>query len=619
MRRLPSSWASIIVMVTLAFALPVTAQTNDYSYVRIVRLSLVEGDVQLMRPGEGQWEAALMNMPIRQDYTLATGQGHAEVEFESGATARIAENTTLYFTELALANGGRITRLTLQQGTATFEANLSRNDIFEVHTPHLATAVTDNARYRVDVTAEGSWVSVWKGDVQVGTLNGASSRVGKGRGAFVGAADTSQMQLIRNAEPDAWDRWVDERDSVILSATHAAQRYTNSPYSYGLSDLYYYGGWYNVPGYGYGWQPYGMPIGWSPFWNGRWFSMNGFGWTWVSYEPWGWLPYHFGSWTCLPGRGWFWVPGQFGQWNPAPVHWVQLGGHIGWVPRSPGDRPGGPPANLPQGPVVNTPRGFIGGTPNQRADLRPGDKPTMLDRPPLDDGVPLRPRGTPGMIGARPLAPENTGGAAPARSPTDPRGFAGRPSAPTGPEPGIIYDKNSRRFIDNPRAPLRPQNDTSGEIGRPVTLPVAPPGPATQPTGVDTTRSTPMTPRNARTLGVPDRPRVSDERIPNMYGRGEGQIGGAPQRPSTMGTPRTNVPQPNTPPPQPRWESRPMPSSPPPRTTAPPPAPRVSPPPSPPPAPRVSPPASPPPTPRPPSSGEAGKPQSRPPVKPPGK
>lgn len=615
MRRVPSSWASIIVVILLAFALPAAPQTNDYSYVRIVRLSLVEGDVQLLRPSEGQWETALMNMPIRQDYSLATAQGRAEVEFESGAVARIAENTTLVFTELAMSDGGRITRLTLQQGTATFDANLSRNDIFEVHTPHLATAVTDNARYRVDVNAQGSWVSVWKGDVQVGTINGASSKIGKGRGAFVGASDTSQMQLIRNADSDSWDRWVDERDSVILSATHAAQRYTNSPYSYGLSDLTYYGGWYNVPGYGYGWQPYGMPIGWSPFWNGRWYAMNGFGWTWVSYEPWGWMPYHFGSWTCLPGRGWFWVPGTINRWNPAPVHWLQVGGHIGWIPTSPGDRPGVPPANLGQGSVVNTPHGFIGGLPNQHADLPPGEKPTILNHPPLDDDVPLRGRGNSGMFGGTAPTPGTTGGAVPARAGTDPRGFTGNPPAPAGQEPGIIYDKNTRRFVDNPHSPIRPQRDGTGEMGRPATLPVTPPGPATQPAGANTTRSTPTTPGNAGTPAPPDRPRFPDDRAPNKYDRGIGEIGGTPQRPGSMGGQRNDAPRPNTTPPpsQPQWGSRPTNQPPAPRPTTPPPT-RVEPPrpmTPPPPPPRVE-------SPRPPSGGDSKPaPPARPPVKPP--
>ena len=613
MRRMSSSWALITVVATLVFALPAAAQSNDYTYVRIVRLSLVEGDVQLMRAGEAQWESALMNMPIRNAYTLATGRGRAEVEFESGATARIASNSTLHFTELALAGGGRITRLTLRQGTATFYANLSRNDLFEVHTPHLVTAITDDARYRVDVTSEGSWVSVWKGDVQIASISGVSYRLGKGRGVYVSAFDTSQVQLIRNAEPDSWDRWVSERDDVILSATHAAQRYTNSPYTYGLSDLYQYGNWYNVSGYGYGWQPYGVPFGWSPFWNGRWISIHGSGWTWVSHEPWGWLPYHYGSWTCVPGQGWFWVPGQFNQWNPAPVHWIQIGGHVGWVPRSPNDVPGNPPVNLPYGPVVNTPRGVIGGTPNQHADLNPDDKPVFVLRAPLDDGVPIRPRGFSGATGPTPRTPDETGTAGPGtvRAP----GGVGRPVTITPEEPGIVYDKDQHKFINNPRAPVRPQSpDEPVYVLRPPAMgSSAPPGPAARPATVNAPGTAPAPPRSDAGARPPDRPRYFEDRSYDKPDRaGSGQIG-APRRPDAAGpppqsgAPRGDAGRPSSPQqPQSGWGSRPT------SPSAPPPAPRTEAPrpmPSPPPAPARTE------SPRPPSNNP---PPARPPVKPPG-
>jgi hypothetical protein len=615
MRRLWSSWA-LITVATLAIALPAAAQSDEYTYVRIVRLSLVEGDVQILRPGESQWESALMNLPIRHGYTLATGRGRAEVEFENGATARLAENTTLNFTELALAGGGRITRLTLRQGTASFYANLSRNDVFEVHTPHLMTAITDDARYRLDVTAEGSWVSVWKGDIQVASAAGGATRVTKGRGAFVSAFNTADLQLIRNAEPDSWDRWVSERDDVILSATNAALRYTNSPYRYGHSDLYYYGNWFNVPGYGQCWQPYGTPFGWSPFWNGRW-VYHGFGWTWVSYEPWGWLPYHFGRWAHVPGRGWVWVPGYFHYWDPAPVHWVQVGGHVGWVPRSPHDRPGNPPTNLPGGTVVNTPGGVIGGSPNQRTDLNPNDRPVFLDRPPLDDGIPIRPRGPVGRIGRD--TPLDDAVNPPSTTGTPATGFAGRPTRPISPdEPAIVYDKDGRRFINNPRAPVRPaDSDEPGNQTRPA-RPTAPPGPAARPAPATTTGTIgggpPRTDPGPRTQ--PERPRIFEPRVDDKPERmGGGQIG----------APRPDSGRPTSPSTQPGWGSRPTPPPSQPRVDTPrpssPPPPRMDPPrpaPTPPPAPRPQ--TSPPPAPRPPSGGESrpAPPPARPPVKPPG-
>src|SRR5579859_6116146 len=64
----------------------------EASHARIIRLSLVQGDVRFARDVHGDpltsdkamWEAATLNLPLRQGYVLATDQGRAEVEFENG-------------------------------------------------------------------------------------------------------------------------------------------------------------------------------------------------------------------------------------------------------------------------------------------------------------------------------------------------------------------------------------------------------------------------------------------------------------------------------------------------------------------------------------------------------
>src|SRR5579862_4722985 len=92
------------------FAQPVRAQ--DYSKIRIVRLSLVEGAVQYRQPG-GDWQDAGMNVPIQEGFALRTGDGYAEVEFENSLTMRLGTDSTVEFAALALSGGGRITQLTV--------------------------------------------------------------------------------------------------------------------------------------------------------------------------------------------------------------------------------------------------------------------------------------------------------------------------------------------------------------------------------------------------------------------------------------------------------------------------------------------------------------------------
>src|SRR5258708_1746969 len=117
-----------------------SAASADSSHARIVRLSVVQGDVRFARDVKGDrladssagWEAAALNLPIRQGYVVATDNGRAEVEFENGAMAFLAENTVLEFYDLSSEDGGFTTRLILRQGSAEFYANPGRADYFSV-------------------------------------------------------------------------------------------------------------------------------------------------------------------------------------------------------------------------------------------------------------------------------------------------------------------------------------------------------------------------------------------------------------------------------------------------------------------------------------------------------
>ncbi len=77
-----------------------------------MRLSYVEGVVEYQRAG-ADWETAPMNLPIEESFRLRTGDGRAEVELESGMVVRLAQNTLIEFTQLALVDGGRVTQINL--------------------------------------------------------------------------------------------------------------------------------------------------------------------------------------------------------------------------------------------------------------------------------------------------------------------------------------------------------------------------------------------------------------------------------------------------------------------------------------------------------------------------
>src|ERR1700756_3987041 len=68
------------------------------SQARIVRLSDVQGSVQIDKNTGLGFEHAFVNLPLVQGAQLRTGaNGRAEIEFEDGSSMRLAPNTAVEF------------------------------------------------------------------------------------------------------------------------------------------------------------------------------------------------------------------------------------------------------------------------------------------------------------------------------------------------------------------------------------------------------------------------------------------------------------------------------------------------------------------------------------------
>lgn len=370
MRRLfISLTVSLVAAVLFPYFSP--AQASEVSHARIVRLSYAQGSVAFhdasvsddsAEPGElasTGWQPAIVNTPIREGMSLATGDGRAEVEFESGALAWMSSNSVLEFPQLVLSDGTRVSEITVKQGTASFNLKPGRHDSFVIRAGAAMIRVPGSARFRVDVFDDGTAVSVLHGAVDVESATKLQRVDSKSALSFRTDAP-EDFQISARPTLDGWDRWVESRGNAVQIARSESATYMGSSVGYGAADLGFYGDWLSLPGYGYAWQPWGMGYGWSPFFNGYWNSFGAFGPTWVSYEPWGWLPYHYGGWVLSPFYGWVWVPGGFGAWSPATVAWMRTPVGVGWVPRAPHDKHGGTPANLVHGVVTNTPEGMTG-------------------------------------------------------------------------------------------------------------------------------------------------------------------------------------------------------------------------------------------------------------------
>ena len=421
----------------------------DSSHARIIRLSLVQGDVRFARDVHGDpltsdkanWEGATLNLPIRQGYVLATDHGRAEVEFENGAMAFLAENTVLEFYDLSLEDGAKTTLLVLRQGTASFYVNPGNGDYFSVTGGDFTVEADGRAAFRLDNFDDGSVVDVTKGRISVLRKNKTTALV-KGQSLSMRADDNNSLEIARLPESDDFDRWVSGREEAVTTATNAGQQYVNSSYySSGIADLYTYGSWYPVSGYGNCWRPYGVGLGWSPFASGGWFVDPVFGSTFIGGQPWGWLPYHYGGWVFDPLFGWLWSPGfGFGFGGPVfrPVTGVFIRsktGLIGLVPVHPLDVRGKEPINLAKGvfPVA-------GGTVAQQAmasTTAAGESWKVLKAPPRESLM-----STAVVTSAAPARVSRTivGGGSNARVVTMDRNSS------------IVYDAREHRFVNGASA-----------------------------------------------------------------------------------------------------------------------------------------------------------------------
>lgn len=447
-RRRPTFFPFLVLLaglgVAVASAQPAQAQDSpqdsqsDYSHTRVVRLSFVIGDVQYQSLDQ-DWQTAPMNLPIQEGFRLATTDGRAEVEFESGLIVRLAEHSGIEFTKLALENSSRVSQLTLMDGSILATVNLKIGDSFSVIAPNLQMSVPHSAKLRMDTSQGDTWVEVFKGDVQI-TTGAGDSRLTGGHTLHKSAGENGQISIEANGMMDDFDRWGNDRDRVIAQGDAQVLQYlpTTAPdyadYDYGLSDLASYGQWTFISGYGYGWQPYGVGTAWTPFGNGCWnYFGGGFGWTWLSFEPWGWLPFHTGHWLFLPVRGWIWEPGPFRHWDPAPVHWLYTGNQMAWAPRGAMGFNGEPPAN-----------GIVSGFRDSRGIIRPSGEPvtpgTVLKFTSGAAPAPIIPR--------RVMTFGNTGG-----------GLRARPVDRMPVSRGAVYDPVTNTYVNgNPPVKNAPVN-----------------------------------------------------------------------------------------------------------------------------------------------------------------
>jgi hypothetical protein len=280
---------------------------SSNSKVRIVRLSEVKGQVQLDRLTGKGFEGAMANLPITEGARLKTGDGVAEVEFEDNSTIRVAQNSLVEFPKLEmLPSGAKLSGVSLLQGTVYVNLLNTKGNEFSVKFGLQTVNLPPDSHIRLQLTPTEANLAVMHGEVAVEEPSGATM-VGKNKTATFSAGQSEPM-IAKSVVEQPLDSW--DHDAVQYHKSYAnATSFGNSPYSYGINDMNYYGSFTSGCG-GSMWRPYFTSASWDPFGSGSWAYYPSAGYSWVSPYPWGWTPYHSGSWNYCQGVGWGWQPGN---------------------------------------------------------------------------------------------------------------------------------------------------------------------------------------------------------------------------------------------------------------------------------------------------------------------
>jgi hypothetical protein len=317
---------------------------------RVMRTSLLEGEVNLRRAGNKQWERATLNLPLVEGDTLATSKdARLEIQIDARNFVRVGADSILRI--VTLRGGGIV--LSLVEGTATLRlVRFDRNqEYFEIDAPRTTVAAEKPGLYRLDVARGG-------GSLRLTVREGGRARIYSDTSGFTlrndrtaelvyDNADEGDWQLSAAPSFDNWDTWVNERERYLAARLSYEQRdrYYDADI-WGAEELDAYGDWVYASDYGgWVWRPHITVINnyynWAPYRHGHWRWCAPYGWTWVGDEPWGWAPYHYGRWVYY-NNNWCWAPRGYGYhnarnwWRPALVAFVYVptsyGEHVAWYP-----------------------------------------------------------------------------------------------------------------------------------------------------------------------------------------------------------------------------------------------------------------------------------------------
>lgn len=258
------SYFTIIALSLSLFPINSAADENDSP---LARLSFVQGDVRLSEGVRNQpslstgWQQAEANVPIVQGFSIATGEGRAEIEFATGGRVYLAENSLLLFNQLWKDEDSSFADIFLVTGTATFwlQPQSDQSFVIETSTDQIEVHAKDFYFSRMDSYLDGTAITP-EGEKGESLDRGGLTKLQmtKGKTLFFRRGELIPDSAISHpvAAATEWDSWVAARVQQAAATTAAALKVSglSAPVPW-LTDLSERGTFSPCEPYGICWEP----------------------------------------------------------------------------------------------------------------------------------------------------------------------------------------------------------------------------------------------------------------------------------------------------------------------------------------------------------------------------
>ena len=204
----------LLLFTLLTTAIVVRAEDDDEGEdydikARVMRVSLLTGEVKLKRHDNPDWERAQLNFPIVEGDTLSTA-ADSRLEIQVGATnfIRVGPNSILRI--VTLRDEG--VAVSVVEGSVSLRLAKFDNDkeFFELDGPKTTFAAEKDGVYRIDVDKQGR--------VRLTARNGGRARIYSEKSGFglrdgrtaeliVDGTDAGEWEMLVASAPDDLDNW----------------------------------------------------------------------------------------------------------------------------------------------------------------------------------------------------------------------------------------------------------------------------------------------------------------------------------------------------------------------------------------------------------------------------